>query len=144
MSKNKHPEFHIQCSFYNWCITHKDAVELPGLDMIFAVPSGAHLAKGQGSKLVKEGLRRGVPDMILPVPRLPFHGLFIEIKVDELRDHLTKKIIRRAGTPTEQQTEYMRRLDLLGYKVALCFGLYEAKKAVLEYYNVIYGPNDFK
>ena len=142
MSKRNQAEFHEQCKFYNWCVTHQDAEELPDLDLIFAVPNGAHLAKGQGSKLIKEGMRKGVPDMCLPVPRAPFHGLWIEMKRPAIKDY-KGKIIQTAGTSTEFQKKYKLRLDSLGYKVCVCYGKDEAKIAVLEYYNVDYGPKDF-
>lgn len=49
------------------------------LSWIHAVPNGAHVHKGTARKLVAEGLKSGILDISCDEPRLPWHGLRIEI-----------------------------------------------------------------
>lgn len=52
----------------------------PELALIFAVPNGAYKSRAAAAKFQREGLKSGVPDIVLPVARWPFHGLFVEMK----------------------------------------------------------------
>lgn len=66
---------------------------------LFAIPNGQYR---QGQRM-EPGLRRGVPDLCLPVPSGQFHGLFIELKCGD-------------NKPVREQLEWLRRLRLLGYR----------------------------
>lgn len=101
--------------------------------LLFCIPNGAHLAgsaKLRGFKMFKlksEGLRVGVPDLMLAIVRddigihLQFAGLFIEMK-------------RIGGDkPTQAQQEYHALLQAQGYRVLTCFGADEAIGAITEY-----------
>jgi len=129
-------EFHEQCSFYNWCIVYMDCPEFHGLRTIYAVPNGAHLAKGQGGKLDKEGRRKGIPDMHLPVARRGYHSLYIEMKAPEVRDHLTGKVLSKKGVLSADQKKMIPLLEEQGNHVAVCYGKNEAVAAILWYYDV--------
>jgi len=61
-----------------WSQLH--AVRYPELALLFAIPNGARVRWGTANKLKAEGLKRGVPDLCLPVPRGTYHGLFLELK----------------------------------------------------------------
>lgn len=84
----------------------------PELDLLFSIPNGAKLPWRKDSqgrryspearKLKAEGMRAGVPDLMLAVPRGPYHGLFIELK----HDH---------NKPSEAQTLFMNALTAQGY-----------------------------
>lgn len=114
--------------FAEYCLTH-------GMDdrLLFCIPNGAHLAgsaKLRGFKMFKlksEGLRVGVPDLMLAIVRddigihLQFAGLFIEMK-------------RIGGdNPTQAQQEYHALLQAQGYRVLTCYGADEAIGAITEY-----------
>ena len=62
----------------------------------------------------------GVPDLCLPIPISPFHGLFIELK--------TKK-----GKVSSNQRKWQNKLRGRGYASEICFGADEAI-ATLEQY----------
>jgi hypothetical protein len=72
------------------------------------------------SKLKAEGVRRGVPDLMLPVPMNGYHGLFIELKKEK-------------GKATEEQEEWLDHLNTMGYNAMLCRGFDEAKIAIINY-----------
>lgn len=66
------------------------------------------------------GVRKGVPDLMLPIPMNGFHGLFIELKTDK-------------GRLSEAQKVWIENLRSLGYRVEVCKGFVEAKDVLKEY-----------
>jgi len=94
---------------------------------MFAVPNGANLAGGQRqryiqmSRLKAEGLRSGVPDLILPVSRGEHHAMAIEMK--------------RAGggTLSEKQKSWIHYLEEGGWHAVVCAGADDAIKRIAEY-----------
>ena len=56
----------------------------PDLDLLYAIPNGARTTMGVAKKLRAEGLKRGVPDLCLPVSRGGYHALYIEMKRQKL------------------------------------------------------------
>ena len=52
---------------------------------------------------MEAGLKKGVPDLFLPVPSGPYHGMYIELKWQD-------------NKPKPSQVEWLRRLRRRGYK----------------------------
>jgi len=50
------------------------------LALLYAIPNGGDRHKVVAGKLKAEGVRRGVPDLHLPVSRGEYHSLYIEMK----------------------------------------------------------------
>jgi len=71
-------EHQWQCMVMEWA--ELQSPKMPELKLLFAVPNGGHRHKPVAMKLKKEGVKRGVPDLCLPVARHGYHGLFIEMK----------------------------------------------------------------
>ena len=65
-------------------------------------------------------MKAGVPDLFLPVPRGPYHGLWIEMKVGR-------------NKPTAAQEEWMDRLSEQGYKCHVCYGWQDAMGMISAY-----------
>ena len=65
----------------------------------------------------------GVPDLFLPVPMGGYHGLFIEMKSEK-------------GRFSTNQTWFLSKVELLGYKIAVCYSANEAIKTIENYYFV--------
>lgn len=83
--------------------------------LLFAIPNGAHKSPGQAAKFKREGLRPGVPDLLLALPRKGKAGLFLEMK--------------RVGgkvKPGSDQDQYAQLLRSVGYEVVECAGADQA------------------
>ncbi len=68
------------------------------------------------------GMKKGVPDLMLPIPMKGYHGLFIELKTDK-------------GRLSQEQKNWIKALTTFGYKAAVCRGWEEAKDTLEEYIN---------
>jgi hypothetical protein len=101
----------------------------PCLKWFFAIPNGAFLGRDKksaqinGAKLKAEGLKPGVSDLMLPVPRNGWSGLFIEMKVAD-----TKK-----GKPSKEQLEFGDFVRQQGYGFAICYGWKKASEIIKTY-----------
>lgn len=74
------------------------------LDMAFHPPNGAFMPKPVAVRMKKAGMKKGVLDVWLPVPRGKYHGLIIEMKVD-------------SNQMSEEQEWWAHRLAKEGYMV---------------------------
>jgi hypothetical protein len=99
---------------------------LPALRLLFAVPNGGQRHAATAARLKAEGVRPGVPDVCLPVPSGPYHGLFIELK-------RPKRPGKPAGRPTDEQLWWLGELQAVGYCCGLAYGWDEAR-ALIEAY----------
>lgn len=100
------------------------------LNMAFAIPNGGERTASVGASLKAEGVKKGVPDVCLPVPMMigtssfvQYNGLYIEMK-------------RATGTWSDvkpEQTAYLNFLAKQGYAVAVCFGWQQAKQCLIDY-----------
>lgn len=92
----------------------------PLLGLLYAVPNGGQRHPAIAAKLKKEGVKRGVPDLHLPVARCGLHGLYLELKAAD-------------GRLSTEQKRWRDMLVAQGYGVAVVYG-FEQARAVLEDY----------
>lgn len=92
----------------------------PDLELLYHVPNGGSRNKAEASKLKRMGVRAGVPDLVLPVPRAGYAGLYIELKVGENR-------------PSNSQKDWLEKLTIQGYQALVCYGGKEAIRALEQY-----------
>lgn len=109
-----------------FCYCAMNYTNHPQLRWLFAIPNGGSRDIREANKLLATGVKRGVPDLCLPVPRNQYAGLFIELK----RPNSLGKL---AGKPSEEQLEWMDFLREQGYMCRLCFGWEQARDCLLEY-----------
>lgn len=74
----------------------------PDLKWLFAIPNGGHRNKVVAARLKAEGVKAGVLDLMLPVPRGRFHGLFLEMKSGD-------------NKPSKEQERWIEYLSGQGY-----------------------------
>ena len=97
------------------------AVAHPELELAFHIPNGGRRNAREAHNLRLQGVKAGVPDICLPVPRGGYGALYIELK----RKH--------GGRLSEDQRKWLAALNRVGNKAVVCKGFEEAKKAIEEY-----------
>lgn len=120
--KKRLHEHREQAALFKWAGYMQG--QYPELGMMFAIPNGGARDPVTGAILKQEGVKAGVPDIFLAVPRGKYHGMFIEMKVKN--DHKT-------GKPTEKQKWWINNLRRQGYKVEICFTWDQARLIILDY-----------
>ena len=113
-----------QCAFFHWSAINAQID--PRLRLMFAVPNGGLRKKTTAARLKAEGARAGVPDIIFPVAISPYHGLFIEMKLEKFRN-------RNNGGCSDQQLQWMADLKKEGYFCEICYSWLEAATLVCNY-----------
>lgn len=118
------PEKHIQAAFIGWRDVFKH--RFPILNSIFAVPNGFWTEnKAYAIAMVKQGLTRGVQDIICLAPSAcrKFHGLLIEFKTE-------------IGKQSDEQIFFHNFFGGLGYRTEVCRSAYAASMLVNEHLNI--------
>lgn len=67
-----------QIEVFTW--SKKNMKAHPELKLMFHIPNGGKRNIATASRLKLEGVKPGVPDIMLPVAKRGYHGLFIEMK----------------------------------------------------------------
>ena len=111
-----------QVALFDWAAVSR----LPGIDLMLAIPNGGQRNKAVAGKLKAEGVKRGVPDIFLPVARNGYHGLFIELKRSKIGSS-------QAGRATKEQIQWLSDLTDQGYMAVLCVGWDAARRTVEGY-----------
>ena len=62
-----------QQSLFRWAAYQSG--KYPELKLLYHVPNGGSRNKAEAGRFKAEGVKAGVPDLCLPVPRGEFHGL---------------------------------------------------------------------
>ena len=93
----------------------------PELRLLYAIPNGGNRHPVTAAKLKAEGVRAGVPDLCLPVPRGTYAGMYIELKR------------RKGGTVSAEQRVWMEELTQQRYRVEVCKGWEAARDAIVRY-----------
>ena len=96
-----------QRALFRWAAMHE--ARLPELGLLFAVPNGRKRTAAEAGKLKAEGVKSGVPDVWLPVPRQGYHGLVIEMKAPG-----------KLANTSEAQDRWIERLQDQGWCVGVC------------------------
>ena len=109
-----------QTMVFKWSRQPEIRAQWPELALLFHVPNGGTRDAVEGRHLKQQGVKRGVPDLCLPVPSGWYHGLFLELKTG-------------TGRATAEQKWWVERLNAAGYFAEVCHG-WESAVRVLEWY----------
>ena len=97
------------------------AMQYPKIEkMIFAVPNGGKRTPKDGARMKYEGVKRGVADIILLIPKKGFASLCIEMKTPK-------------GKQQDEQKEWQREAEKYHNKYVVCHSLAEFMKEVNTY-----------
>lgn len=114
--------------------TYTEAMSVPALRWLHAIHNQGHGDVKRGARARAEGVRAGVPDLFLPVPKHRsadvFHcGLYIELKRPD-------SVGKKAGSASDIQNEWLDYLKSAGYQVEVCYGWLEAVACIRKYLGV--------
>ena len=92
-------------------------------DYLFAIPNGGSRNKAEAGRLRATGVKAGVHDLMLPIARKGYHGLWIEMKHGK-------------NDLSEKQAEWGERMRLAGYHTVTAWTSYDAEKAIADYLGI--------
>lgn len=110
-----------QMALFTWANHMAVSGHLPELARLFHVPNGGSRGPAEAGRFKAMGVKRGVPDVFLDVPRGGFHGLRIEMKR------------RRGGVLSDDQADWIDWYNSIGYRAAVCYGWDEAREVIEDY-----------
>ena len=100
-------------------------VSMPELKLLFGTMNGVRVRIHTAKQMKLCGNKKGVPDIILPYPKLPFFGLFIELKRPKVRGV-------PAGVVKVEQMEWLETLSEVGYATYVCYGAHAACDTLIQ------------
>lgn len=114
-----------------------DDPAIPELKWLHHIPNGGSRgdnAKSRaiaGGQLKAEGVKSGVFDLFWPLPKLAYHGLYIEMKKPA-----EKRQDRYDAGCSDTQKEFGAYAHSQGYYVTVCYSWLEAAKVIQDYYEM--------
>lgn len=108
-----------QIALFDWARLNEG--NFPELSRLFHVPNGGSRGPAEAGRFKAMGVKKGVPDVFLDVPRGGFHGLRIEMKR------------RRGGKVSKDQTDWIDWYNAIGFRAVVCYGWDEAREEIENY-----------
>lgn len=96
----------------------------PELALMYHIPNEARRSYALGKEMKAQGLRSGVPDICLPVPRGGYGALYIEMKR------------RKDSRLSDNQRGWINGLNRAGNRAVVCKGWEQAKQEIETYLNL--------
>lgn len=99
----------------------------PELSFIYAIPNGGHRHPATAGKLKAEGVRKGVPDICIPIPMRSgsrvYCGAYIELKFGK-------------NKLTFEQQQFLACMEKSGYATGTCYGADEVLDFIENYLDI--------
>jgi len=115
---NPTTEAQHQINIIRWSEIVRDVY--PDLKLLYHIPNGGGRDAIEGKHLREQGVKPGVPDLCLPVPRGQYDALYIELKTEK-------------GKASPEQEWWIRELTSQGNYAEVCHGWRSAIR-VIEWY----------
>jgi hypothetical protein len=123
----QHFEHQHQVALIHWArhVQLKKASDVkPGstiADYLLAIPNGGKRSSArEGARLRAEGVKPGVSDLLLPLRRGGYAGLWLEMKAPGKR-------------PSKDQSDWIDRMNAAGYHATWCDDWEDAAKVITDY-----------
>ncbi|BFI58241.1 hypothetical protein KD4_21860 [Yersinia pseudotuberculosis] len=116
---NHQEEMEEQAALIEWA----DKTVIDGIcigDYLIHIPNEGKRGPKAARDAKRLGLRKGVPDLFLALPRGGYAGLWIEMKSER-------------GKVSVEQNQWITKLCDVGYQVEICF-CYDSAKEIIESY----------
>jgi hypothetical protein len=117
---SRHEEASSQRQIIRWWSSCWKLLGAPNESVLFHCPNGGRRSPQEGKWLKLEGVRAGVSDLILLLPRSGYHALVLELKTDE-------------GRLSQAQKDFLETAASNGYKACVCFSTETAIQAITNY-----------
>lgn len=117
--KRKNEESIAQQALIQWWSVACKSCGIPE-HLLFSIPNGGRRDPLAMVFLKREGLRNGVTDLFLSVPRGRWHGLYVEMKTE-------------TGRVSDDQKSFISDVDSFGYCALVCRSAEEAKAVIDRY-----------
>ena len=111
-------EGYEQAALFEWA--EYQAAVMQELQLLYHIPNGGLRSKSEAARMKRQGVKAGVPDLLLPVARGGWHGLYIEMKAE-------------GGRASTEQKKWIAALQEQGYRAEICVGWEAAAKLLTEY-----------
>lgn len=108
----------LQIQVIDWAFYHTG--KYPQLALMFHVANEGKRSVVQGTKLKRMGLKKGVPDLVLPWGNGTYTGLYVELKTEK-------------GRPTAEQRTWVKNLMQAGNYAKICYGFDDAVRTIKAY-----------
>jgi hypothetical protein len=119
ITKFKHgPEELEMFAFFDFCRIMES--QHPAYGMAFHVPNERKASIQRRVALKRAGVRKGIPDIVVPVPNDKYASLYIEMKV-------------KPNKASPEQMAVLRHLNAVGNYAVLCWSANDAIEIVKKY-----------
>lgn len=108
--KRRNPERNEQIAVVDW-LTKQGILH-------YAIPNGGRRSRLSGYLLKLEGMKAGVPDICVPLPRKGYGALYIEMKAPT------------GGVVSDYQQRWIKDLTAAGNLAVVCYSYEEAVKTI--------------
>jgi hypothetical protein len=116
-----------QAAVIKWSMQPGVRSAYPELKLLHHIPNGGNRDPIEAKHLKQQGVKPGVPDLHLPVPRGKYHSIYIEMKTEE-------------GTTSADQDWWIEELSAQGNCCEICHGWQSAVR-VIEWYLSLKGAS---
>lgn len=110
-----------QSTLMQWSRQPSILAKWPELKLLHHIPNGGNRDAIDGARMKEQGVKRGVPDLHLPVARGKYHSLYIELKRAD------------CGETSVDQDWWIEELNRQGNFCEVCHG-WESARRVIEWY----------
>lgn len=112
------PEETEQIKFFDFC--RAMAHSHPAYRLAWHVPNERKASIIRRAKMKLAGVKKGVPDITIPVPNDKYTSLFIEMKV-------------KPNKPSPEQLDMLKDLNAVGAYAVICWSADEAIEVIQKY-----------
>ena len=109
-----------QSTLMKWTQQPEIRAAYPELKLLFHIPNGGRRDPIEAKHLKDQGVKKGVPDLCLPVAGGGYHALYIELKTEK-------------GRTSKEQEWWLAELCRQGNYTAVCHGWEEAAHCLIWY-----------
>lgn len=107
-----------QEAIFSWCDYNRS--RYPELNSLYHVPNGGKRDAATARALKRQGVKAGIPDLVLPVASCGYHGLYVELKAP-------------GGKLEQSQIDFLQAVGQQDYLPLVCVGWQAAVQTLSTY-----------